>query len=618
MFLFWQIGVLSVLKQQFDLSRVVMTGASAGAIAATLTAAGVDHDEFVRLCLQTCDDMKLWTRRLGLIGKMGSLMERVLHQLLPQDTADRLRDHNISMILTPFGSTEVVRIHNFRTKQCVMDAVMASAHIPLLLNKRLMAHFDGQAYIDGSFFAKHQDFVRNDIRAPIIALDHMDDPSMQDKTLLDCIRITSKADAWDMYQSGRSHAKAMMERGDLGCLTKKAALTQPSRQRMRIESHGLKEGEPRQGLEAPTAHHASPINHVWRAFVGTDVLRTFTVENVKSVNGKFISYLGGAHYRLGPQEMPCDRGWTFVKVNDDNTQEVCDAFHKDGFVCIGSSSGLLLTENELKEWNDWSEEYFSRCFRILHDNGHTAFPSHFSSQEEKYALGSGGVKNGFREIVMRSPGRYELSLLDMYQLSDSNNNHNNNNNDNNNNNSNSSSGSEMRGPSVERLMVDSVLSKILPALFRVPSLQALKVCHVSLLVSTPGAPEQAWHADGGHVNATQHLPCHVLNVFVPLVGLTADRGPTEFRPASHRLTRDLTRLMLLAKARKTLQAPVTPLPQPGEAILFDYRILHRGKANASNTNRTILVLTFAQPWFVDVVNFPKNSMYHQKELKTKG
>ena len=46
----------------------------------------------------------------------------------------------------------------------------------------------------------------------------------------------------------------------------------------------------------------------------------------------------------------------------------------------------------------------------------------------------------------------------------------------------------------------------------------------------PGAGDQAWHSDGAHVSLSKHLPCHVLNVFIPLVDLTLELGPTEFRP----------------------------------------------------------------------------------------
>ena len=47
-------------------------------------------------------------------------------------------------------------------------------------------------------------------------------------------------------------------------------------------------------------------------------------------------------------------------------------------------------------------------------------------------------------------------------------------------------------------------------------------------------PVAAWHADGPHLfEQGPTLPAHALNVFLPLVDLTAQNGPTQFAPGSH-------------------------------------------------------------------------------------
>jgi len=171
------------------------------------------------------------------------------------------------------------------------------------------------------------------------------------------------------------------------------------------------------------------------------------------------------------------------------------------------------------------------------------------------------------------------------------------------------------------------------------------ICNLSLLVATPGCPTQSWHADGGHTSLTKHEPCHVFNVFIPLVDVPLSMGPTELRPGTHYHTRNLTSMMLVAKARKTLRSPVTPELKMGDALIFDYRILHRGRANMSDVvatqdsatdndddvikstsideegsaddecgrHRPVLVITFARRWFVDVCNFPKRSIFHVED-----
>lgn len=67
-------------------------------------------------------------------------------------------------------------------------------------------------------------------------------------------------------------------------------------------------------------------------------------------------------------------------------------------------------------------------------------------------------------------------------------------------------------------------------------------------------------------------------------------------------------MMLAAKCRRTLRAPVWPALKMGDALMFDYRVLHRGRANTTKDNRHFLVLTFCESWFEDILNFPRRSM----------
>jgi hypothetical protein len=251
-------------------------------------------------------------------------------------------------------------------------------------------------------------------------------------------------------------------------------------------------------------------------------------------------------------------------------------FSKDGFVRLNG----ILPNTALQNVHRFSKDSFHRVFERLHQNGHTLFPTHYrldnATGEREYALGL-GVKHGFREIVMRSPGRYEISLL--YSAA----------------------------PDYLESLKQS-LFPIVPGLLEADGWDDVSICNLSLVISTPGSSEQGWHADGGHVNLQKHLPCHVLNVFVPLHDLTLEMGPTELRPGTHYHTRNQAPMMLAAKCRKTLRQPVVPMLAIQDVLIFDYRILHRGLANNSSQNRSFLVLTVAKPWFKDILNFPKRSL----------
>ena len=106
-----------------------------------------------------------------------------------------------------------------------------------------------------------------------------------------------------------------------------------------------------------------------------------------------------------------------------------------------------------------------------------------------------------------------------------------------------------------------------------------------------GGDHQRWHKDGNHENESDEP--HALTVFVPLQPLTAANGPTEFRLGSHRRRADAKRLR---------QEGVAVMCDAGDALLFDYRVDHRGLANASDEDRLVFFLAFARPSFRDEKN----------------
>ena len=319
--------------------------------------------------------------------------------------------------------------------------------------------------------------------------------------------------------------------------------------------------------------------------------------------------------------------------------------------------------------------------------------------QQQYTM-SRGVKHGYREIVMRSPGRYEIALLSLFDATNDKINK-------------IQLKQQFTNISEPELLISSIIRTIQSTLTFVPNLlnqqpppssriyvqdnmnsstntcntdpstrratnmhnqdeqlpqhlyyrytwSDVKIINVSIIVSTPGSADQKWHADGGHVDIEKHLPCHCCNIFVPLTAITELNGPTEFRPRSHYYTRQLTKMMLLAKARNELQPIDAPtVSSLGDIIVFDYRILHRGRGNnhlndkqeqpavsdvtnepSSSTtrvngttgadrtdnhdesssrshermdhghhsnHRVILVITVSLPWFHDVLNYPKSS-----------
>ena len=75
-----------------------------------------------------------------------------------------------------------------------------------------------------------------------------------------------------------------------------------------------------------------------------------------------------------------------------------------------------------------------------------------------------------------------------------------------------------------------------------------------------------------------------------------------FWPGSH----------VLADARKAFAGEMPSVALAGarsDAIVFDYRVVHRGMANEASAARPVLYLTFCRSWFRDQQNFPDERLF---------
>lgn len=244
--------------------------------------------------------------------------------------------------------------------------------------------------------------------------------------------------------------------------------------------------------------------------------------------------------------------------------EEASKFAEDGFVTLQN----LFPIETINQAQKKATENFDEVMKLIEDNN----------------LPFGiGVKTGFKEIVQRHKMRYEMP----YKMDDA---------------------------LFDFVLENQTLKQLLQEVLHT---QDLKIANRSCILSVDGAGVQGWHVDGPHVSVIESLPCHVLNVFIPLVDIDESNGPTEFRPGSQKYTnKSMMKAMLLAKAKKDWRPAVTPSLKRGDVLLvshsmpltinilyftcffkFDYRVLHRGLANFSGKYRPVLVFTFSQPWY---------------------
>ncbi|CAH0377009.1 unnamed protein product [Pelagomonas calceolata] len=135
----------------------------------------------------------------------------------------------------------------------------------------------------------------------------------------------------------------------------------------------------------------------------------------------------------------------------------------------------------------------------------------------------------------------------------------------------------------------------------------MKLIKSGCVVAMPGCPRQPVHPDGKHLfDEGDHLPPHCITVFVPLVDMSGDLGPTEFYPGTHR--RDCPPQEYRACETGDCEGVAFTSAKAGDAVMFDYRVLHRGGANSSTRQRPLLYFTYARSWFTDATNYSAVSL----------
>jgi len=120
-----------------------------------------------------------------------------------------------------------------------------------------------------------------------------------------------------------------------------------------------------------------------------------------------------------------------------------------------------------------------------------------------------------------------------------------------------------------------------------PSMAITTMCD-GIVTSLPGAPAQQFHADG---------PRGLVTAFIPLVD--CERTGSEFWLGSHKIACAdfMTATVLMNDAiRERLHLKMaTPKLRRGDVLLFDYRVIHRGRRHPSGPDaceRPMMYRTF--------------------------
>lgn len=202
-FFFWQLGAVEALREVFDLRCFELCGASAGAFAALFAATGVTPETALETSNRLAAEMQVHRQTCGLVGIWGKMLRVWLDRLLPQNAVS-LCDGRLTVVAVSVRPLLAVHyLNDMQTRDELLDATLASAHLPFLLDGSFSAQYKDLLLFDGLKLCEKSIFLRPDVRRPVIVINPVDDPWVaQNKTFID-IRTRSHQEVTEMFHRGK-------------------------------------------------------------------------------------------------------------------------------------------------------------------------------------------------------------------------------------------------------------------------------------------------------------------------------------------------------------------------------------------------------------------------------
>ena len=135
-----------------------------------------------------------------------------------------------------------------------------------------------------------------------------------------------------------------------------------------------------------------------------------------------------------------------------------------------------------------------------------------------------------------------------------------------------------------------------PVLTRIKALlgNCVQLHSATARVTSPGTPDQDWHRDGPWPVDPDGTPVGStpgqINCGYYLDRLTSDNGPIAIVPGSHRAP------FKPPKGHPEFPDQLLVLAQPGQAVLFNGWLYHRGVANRSDRRRRACLMCYQNAW----------------------
>lgn len=151
-YFWWQAGAAKYIQRNCDCQNQMypIIGASAGSLTATMLLSGCDFDKAANEALLLAYDQGVFDRKAGLVGILGNLVYQWLDKMIPDEVSPQDLA-NLYISLTPLTRPPYL-VSNFSGKVDVIDACMASCHLPIIMDGKPTNNYRGDIVLDGSFW----------------------------------------------------------------------------------------------------------------------------------------------------------------------------------------------------------------------------------------------------------------------------------------------------------------------------------------------------------------------------------------------------------------------------------------------------------------------------------
>ena len=114
--------------------------------------ANVNFEEAADQAIQLCNKYKLYERKIGLGGIWGSILREWLESVLPEKlNLSKIKSLQVALAPTRIGASPKL-VGGFSSRSDLIEACLASCHVPLFLDGRPYTTYKGENVVDGSFW----------------------------------------------------------------------------------------------------------------------------------------------------------------------------------------------------------------------------------------------------------------------------------------------------------------------------------------------------------------------------------------------------------------------------------------------------------------------------------